>query len=116
MEEKIIKPYTEERKKELQAQYGERNIVETEIVTEDGYTFGYLVKRPSKTVIQAITELEGKPTAQKTAKDITSITNLMEGCVLEGDKKAYEDDAAIFTQLMKSVGQLLHQATANLKK
>lgn len=116
MESKNIKTYSEERKAELQAQYGERNVVETEIVTEDGYTFSYLVKRPSKAVIQAIAELEGKPPAQKTAKDTTSMQNLMEGCVLEGDKKAYEDDAAIFTTLMKFIGQLLHQATGNLKK
>lgn len=111
-----IKVYSDAEKQEFISKLGERNIVEVSVYTEDKYKFMYLVRRPSKSVIQAIAELENKPESQKQAKDITSIQNLMEGCVLAGDKQAYENDASIFTVLMKEIGGLLHQSKADLKK
>jgi hypothetical protein len=40
----------------------------------------------------------------------------MEGCVLAGDKAAYESDASIFTVLMKNISSLVNQARGDLKK
>lgn len=113
---KEIKVYSDENMQEFISKFGERNIVEISVYTEDKYKFMYLVKRPSKAVIQAVAELENKPENQKLAKDITSIQNLMEGCVLAGDKQAYESDASIFTVLMKEIGALMHQSKTDLKK
>lgn len=115
-EYKEIKTYSDAEKQEFISKLGERNIVEVPVYTQDNYKFIYLVRRPSKAVIQAIAELENKPESQKQAKDITSIQNLMEGCVLSGDKQAYENDASIFTVLMKEIGGLLHQSKSDLKK
>lgn len=113
---KEIKTYSDDEKQEFISKLGERNIVEVPVYTDDKYQFMYLVRRPSKSVIQAIAELENKPENQKQAKDITSIQNLMEGCVLAGDKQAYESDASIFTVLMKEIGALMHQSKTDLKK
>ena len=95
---------------------GDRNLIEIAIITDDNYRFSYLVKRPTKTIIQAIAEIENKPEKLKQAKDITSIQNLMLGCVLEGDKDAIENDAAIYTRLMEAVSELVDKAKRDLKK
>ncbi len=116
MENEVIKTYSDAEKQEFEAKYGKRNVVEFSIETDDNYTFMYLVKRPSKAVIQAIAEIENKPDNQKLPKDVTNMQNLMEGCVLAGDKQAYEADAFIFTDLMKKIGGLLHRAKGELKK
>lgn len=95
---------------------GERNLVEVDVITEDNYRFSYLVKRPTKTIVQAITEIEAKHESKKEPRDKTNIQNLMLGCVLEGDKDAYENDAAIYTVLMTRISQLVKQAKIDLKK
>jgi hemin uptake protein HemP len=40
----------------------------------------------------------------------------MLGCVLEGDKEAYEHDGAIYSQLLTKVGELIKTAKGDLKK
>lgn len=95
---------------------GERNLVEIDVITDDNYRFSYLVKRPTKTILQAIAEIEAKHESKKEPKDKTNIQNLMLGCVLEGDKDAYDNDASIYTALMTRISQLVKQAKVDLKK
>jgi len=49
-------------------------------------------------------------------KNITTIQKLMLGCVLEGDKEAYEYDGAIYTKLLKGIGGLVNTAKEEVKK
>lgn len=88
---------------------GKRNLREVVVTTDDGYQFIYLVKKPNRSVMQAIAEYEQK-------KDIASIEKLMVGLVLLGDKEAFEHDGAIYTALMSEIGRLVQTAKADAKK
>ena len=114
---KVIKPYDDSVIAEHAAKCGgERNVIEIIIETDDYYQFHYLVKRPTKTVMQAIAEISEKPESKKLQTDVTNIQKLMLGCVLEGDRDAYEHDGLIYTQLLKRIGQLVNQSKESLKK
>lgn len=107
---KIVKPWEEAQKEAHAGRVGGlRNLKEIEVDTDDGYRFIYLVKRPTKNVMMAIAESEQK-------NDITGIQKLMLGCVLEGDKDAYENDGAIYMQLMERLGELGVNAKSRIKK
>lgn len=88
---------------------GKRNLREVIVETDDGYAFHYLVKKPSRAVIQAIVQHEAK-------KDITAQQKVMLGCVLEGDREAYENDGGIYGSLIGKIGELTNKANADIKK
>lgn len=88
---------------------GKRNLREVVVETDDGYAFHYLVKKPSRSVIQAIVQHEAK-------KDVTAQQKVMLGCVLEGDKEAYENDGGIYGQLVGKIGELTKTVQASIKK
>ncbi len=88
---------------------GKRNLREVVVETDDGYAFHYLVKKPSRSVIQAVVQYEGK-------KDVTAQQKVMLGCVLEGDKEAYENDGSIYGELVGKIGELTRSAKADIKK
>ena len=109
----VIKPYTEVQIDAHAAKCGgRRNLREIPVTTDNDEQFVYLVKKPSRSVMQAIAEENEKGDR----KNITTIQNLMLGCVLEGDKEAYEFDGAIYTQLLKSISQLVKTAESDVKK
>ena len=121
----INKPYSEEKIEELAGKVGgRRNLREITIVTDGGdYQCVYLIKKPSRAVMEAIADAEAKGSANtdkglpvKKGQDIGKIQKLMMGCVLEGDKEAYEHDGAIYTQLLMHVGELVKEAKGELKK
>lgn len=91
---------------------GVRNLREIPITTDDNEQFVYLVKKPSRGVMQALAEEDNKGDK----KNVTTIQKLMLGCVLEGDKDAYEHDGAIYSQLLKAIGSLVKTATSDVKK
>jgi|SRR5690625_88807 len=88
---------------------GKRNLREVIVETDDGYAFHYLVKKPSRAVIQAIVQHEGK-------KDVNAQQKVMLGCVLEGDKEAYENDGGVYGSLIGKIGELTQTAKADIKK
>ena len=105
----VVRPYTDADIEQYAGKVGgKRNLKEVVITTDDNYAFHYLVKKPSRAVLQAIAASESK-------KDIEAIQKLIIGCVLEGDKDAFEFDGAIYTQLLKQVGGLANKAKAELK-
>jgi|GEM_PF-713973 len=112
-EVKVLRPYTDEQVEEHAAKSGgRRNLREIAIDTDDGYQFVYLVKKPSKNLMQAIAAEESK----KDKANVTTLQNLMLGCVLEGDKDVYENDGAVYMQLVKNIGSLVKTAHGDLKK
>jgi alkanesulfonate monooxygenase SsuD/methylene tetrahydromethanopterin reductase-like flavin-dependent oxidoreductase (luciferase family) len=109
----IIRPFTEEQIDAHAAKCGgRRNLRVIPITTDTDEQFEYLVKKPSRAVMQALALEEQKGDK----KDVTAIQKLMLGCVLEGDKEAYEYDGAIYSQLLKAVGTLVQTAKSDVKK
>lgn len=106
----VSRPYDEAKIVEHEARVGgKRNLREVVIQTEDGYEYHYLVKKPSKSIVQAIAEKEQK-------KEITGIQKLLLGCVLEGDQEAYEHDGAIYATLLEKIGSLVEGTKSDIKK
>ena len=113
LEPTVIRPFTEEQIEAYAAKCGgRRNLREIEVATDDNEKFVYLVKRPSRALLQALAEEEQK--GEK--KSITTVQKLMLGCVLDGDKEAYEYDGAIYSELLKSIGSLVKSAKGDIKK
>ena len=110
MNKNVIKPYNDDKFQEYVGKVGgKRNLREIVITTNDDYEFHYLVKKPSRSVLQAIAEYE------KT-KQTSKIENLLIGCVLEGDKEAFEHDGAMYLELMKQIGLLIMDIKSEIKK
>ncbi len=104
----VVKPWGEAEIEKHAAHCGGRRILqEITIVTDDDYQFAYLVRRPSRNVLRAIGDNKDKP---------SEVESLMMGLVLEGDKAAFEHDAAIASQLLKQIGGLLKTAKSDIKK
>jgi hypothetical protein len=105
----VVRPYTDADIEQYAGKVGgKRNLKEVVITTDDNYVFHYLVKKPSRSVLQAIAASESK-------KDTDAIQKLMIGCVLEGDKDSFEFDGAIYAQLLKQVGGLVNLAKGEFK-
>lgn len=107
----IVRPFGEaEIEKHAVKVAGRRNLREVSIFADDGeYQFDYLIKKPTRAVVEAIT-------SKKESKDFDGIAKLMLGCVLEGDREAYENDGAIYEELLRNVGYLVQSADGHLKK
>ena len=106
----IVRPYDNEAIEAHSAKCGgKRNLREVVISTDDNEQFHYLIKKPSRAIMQAVADYEKK-------NDINKIQSLMLGCVLEGDKEAYEFDGSIYVKLLESISKLVHQNKEELKK
>lgn len=107
---KVIKPWDDSVKEDHAGRVGGmRNLIEIEVETDDGYIFSYLVKRPNRSVSAASVDAGLK-------NDYGTVQKLMLGCVLEGDREAYENDGAIYNQLSEKIGMLLQSAKSRIKK
>lgn len=106
-----VKPFSDVQVKEHALKVGgERNLREVSITADDGESvFVYLVKKPNRSVLKAITDAKEK-------KNINGVADLMLGCVLEGDKDAYEHDGAIYEELLTQIGKLVTSAKGDVKK
>jgi len=106
----IVKPYTPEVVAEHEAKVGGKSNLREIIVTDDeGLDFYYLVKRPTRSVIQAITNANGK-------NDINGASKIMLGCVLEGDLEAIENNGAIYLALVENITTLIGGVKSEIKK
>lgn len=108
-EKQIIKPYDEGQVEAHALKVGGKRNLREIVITNDDEQFYYLVKKPSRAIMQAIAHAESK-------KETDNIQKLMLGCVLEGDKEAYEHDGSIYISLLESVGALLYENKQELKK
>jgi hypothetical protein len=105
-----IRPYDDVKINEHAAKVGGfRNLREIVLETEDNEEFYYLVKKPSRAVMQAVAQYENK-------KDIDGVQKLMLGCVLEGDKEAYEFDGSLYAKLLEKISELLNDTKGTIKK
>lgn len=109
--QKVRRNYTEEQKLQHAAKFGgERNIREIIITDEeDGLQTAYLVRKPSRSVVQAITAAGQKQDANKATK-------LLIGCVLEGDMELIEHDGSVFVELAQRISELMQTTKSEIKK
>lgn len=105
----IVKPYTAEVVAEHEAKVGgKRNLKEVIITDDEGVKYYYLVKRPSRNVVQASAEAMQK-------KDIKAQHKLALGCVLEGDMDVIEQDGVMFSELLGRVQMIGSGVTSEIK-
>jgi hypothetical protein len=108
--EVIVKPYTAEAVAEHEGKVGGKSNLREIIVTDDeGVDFYYLVKRPSRSVIQAITSANGK-------NDMNGASKILLGCVLEGDMEALENNGAMYLALVENITTLISGVKSEIKK
>lgn len=89
---------------------GKQNLREITILCEDDEVeYVYLVKKPNRAVIKAITDAKDK-------KNLNGVADLMLGCVLEGDREAYDNDGAVYEELLTQIGGLITKARGQVKK
>jgi hypothetical protein len=105
----IVKPYTPEVVAEHEAKVGgKRNLKEVIITDDEGVKYHYLVKRPSRNVVQASAEAMQK-------KDIKAQHKLALGCVLEGDMNIIEQDGVMFSELLARIQLIGSGVTSEIK-
>lgn len=106
----VVKPYTSEQVAEHEGKVGGKSNLREIVITDDeGVEFYYLVKRPSRSVIQAITAANGK-------NDINGASKILLGCVLEGDLLAIENNGAMYLALVENITTLIGGVKSDIKK
>lgn len=105
----VVRPYGDAEIERHAARVGGRRNLRELTIISDGAVFHYLIKKPSRAVMQAVTDAEQR-------KNIGQVQKLMMGCVLEGDADAYEHDGSIYIRLLEGISELVDTATADIKK
>lgn len=88
---------------------GRRNLREIIVEDDDGGKTAYLVRKPSRALMQAITAAGEK-------RDVTKSANLLIGCVLEGDMELLDSDGSVFVELTGRIAELAQQSKSEVKK
>lgn len=88
---------------------GKRNLRVIVLSTDDDEEFHYLVKKPSRAAMQAVAQYESK-------KDIDGVQKIMLGCVLEGDRDAFEHDGSLYAKLLENISELIKDTSGEIKK
>lgn len=107
---KYIKPFTDETVAVHEAKVGgKRNLRIIEIADDDNNVFVYLVKRPTRSIIQAMTSAGAKSNTDGVAK-------ILLGCILEGDLEAIENDGSMYLALIENITTLVGGTKGEIKK
>ena len=107
--DQINRPYSDVEIEEHAAKCGgKRNLKEVIITDDAGLKHAYLVKRPTKSVVQA------SAVASKSG-DIIKGHKLAMGCVLAGDMEVIELDGVMFSELLARVQQIGKAVTSEIK-
>lgn len=88
---------------------GKRNLREIIVTDDEGEETAFLVRKPNRILVQAITAAGEK-------KDSNKATNLLLGCVLEGDMELLENDGSVFVNLAERISELLSKSKSEVKK
>jgi len=101
-------PVTPELIQDSKAKYSEKRIRLIEVKSGDGDVYQFLLRKPNRNVIEAVTR----------TKDNVTETNkiLIANCVLAGDDEAFENDCDVFGEVMKQLGVFMKGATSAIKK
>ena len=107
-EKSKINGFTEAEHKDLKEKYGNRLRMVT-VETEDG-RYDYLVIRPSRAHMMLVAT-KGKEGDFESANNV-----LIQNCVVAGDKKAIEDDYAVYSTLLTAIQQMTEAVQAFIRK
>lgn len=105
----IIRPYGEAEINKQAAKFGGKKNLREVIVESDGDKYAFLVKKPSRAVIQASADAVYK-------KDYNTVQKINFACVLEGDMDVVENDGAIYGELMSRITEMAQKANSDVKK
>ena len=92
--------------KDLKAKHG-AGLKMLNVTTEDGTEHEFVLKKPTRLVIQAIAATKGNETK---SSDL-----MIENCVVGGDKEAL-NDGEVFVAVLDEIGKLFGAATTTIKK
>lgn len=107
-EKSRINGFTEAEHKDLKAKYGNRLRMVT-VETEDG-RYDYLVVRPSRAHMMLVA-IKGKEGDFEAANNV-----LIQNCVVAGDKKAIDDDYAVYSTLLSAIQEMTEAVQAFIRK
>lgn len=109
MDTPINRPYTQDQILEHEGKVGgKRNLKEVVITDDEGAQHAYLIKRPTRSVVQASGEAVAK-------KDFKGANKIAMGCVLEGNQDLLESDGAIYATLLEAINKIGSKTTAEIK-
>ncbi len=101
------KTYTENDINQHAAKVGGKNNLREIIVIDDNVEYHYLVKRPTRSVVQAVA---------KNSNDVNAAAKIMIGCILEGDLEAIENNGAIYLSIVEKITSLIGGVKSEIKK
>lgn len=105
----VNRPYSETEVTDFHAKCGgKRNVKEVIITDDEGVKYAYLVKRPTRSVVEA-----SIVAAQN--KEILKGNKLAMGCVLAGDMEIIEQDGVMYSELLARVKQIGKEVTSEIK-
>jgi hypothetical protein len=106
----IIKPFTDETIAVHEAKVGgKRNLRLIELPDDDNNVYVYLVKRPTRSVIQAMTKAGSSNNTEAVAK-------VLLGCVLEGDVELLESDGSMYLSMIEMITSMVGGVKGEIKK
>lgn len=94
-------------RKALIAKHGENNLKMATATNEDGEEFQFVLKKPNRSVVQALNACQGN---EEKAEKI-----LIKNCIVEGDMDGLED-ASVYVGILEQCGKLFKKANVELKK
>lgn len=105
----VFKTYTDVQVNEHEAKVGgKRNLKEIIVKDDEGSEYYYLVKRPTRAIVQASAEAMQK-------NDLKAQHKLTMGCVLEGDMEIIEQDGVMFSELLARIQLIGKSVTSEIK-
>lgn len=107
-EKSKINGFTEAEHKDLKEKYGNR-LRMVSVETEDG-RYDYLVVRPSRAHMMLVA-IKGKDGDFEAANNV-----LIQNCVVAGDRKAIEEDYAVYSTLLTAIQQMTEAVQAFIGK
>lgn len=102
-----LQPVSPEAILAAKAKYGE-NRLKLIGIEVDGKDIDYLLRKPGRSVIEAVARHKG---------DITAANKvLLTNCVLAGDADALDQDGDVYAQVLKHISGMMRGAKSTVKK
>lgn len=95
---------------EWEAKYGKDRIVDLEVETASGKNAKFVLRKPNRTVMEAI----GEPASKGNVAKVNQI--FIANCVLGGDMEALENDGDVYAEVLSQIVELTSKAKSKVKK
>lgn len=106
---KKVGDITQEEIDAWKAKYGKNSLTQVS-VESNGENYEFIIKRPGRTVLDAIAEYGMK-------KEVTKANKVMvTSCVLAGDMEAMENDGAVYGAVLQEISALMEKTQTAVKK